>query len=392
MSGVKRLIKRIIVAIFFHKRFSKNRVLFESNGPYDNAYNVFLYAVKARPDLEIIFYCPDFIIRNSDLNIKDTSYSLRNKKGFKLKKALFKLDALATSCGIVFSSYYLAVPLTKKTKFIYLSHGYGIKGSKRYLDGVLKTGCDLVLPSKELEDIYRHYYCFKKNNVVLCGAARTDDIVYDKGKQSQFDKMVKKEKGEKTILCMPTFRRNADGSFDLNSVFPSYIDLDKLDSSLEELNIRLVVKLHHVFDNVDLSTLKQYKKITFIKNEEVFKNGFNTASIIAYPDALITDYSTAATDFILAGKPIGFLTHDIESFSGIDQGFIVEDPLNYLPGEHINSFEDLLRFLYDVNAGKDQYNSDRERVSMILNGFSKPSLECAKKVFEVYCPSLAKEK
>ena len=40
----------------------------------------------------------------------------------------------------------------------------------------------------------------------------------------------------------------------------------------------------------------------------------------------------------------------------------MENPLDYMPGRHIYTYDDFIRFVQDVADGKDEYASERDRV------------------------------
>lgn len=223
MSLLKRILKKIVRKIYYPKDIIKNRVVFESKGPYDNSYTMFLYTVKNRPDLESYFYCPDYVIKGSNLSKKIKRYSIKGKGRVGRFLAGYRINGLIYGAETIFSSYFLIKSTNKNTTYIYVGHGIGIKAVKRYLDKILATGCDIVYPSNESKTIFNSFYKHANNKIIICGMPRTDEIVFDEKKVDSFKKMCCAKDGEKIVLMMLTFRRIKDGSFDKKYLLPQFI-------------------------------------------------------------------------------------------------------------------------------------------------------------------------
>ena len=98
-------------------------------------------------------------------------------------------------------------------------------------------------------------------------------------------------------------------------------------------------------------------------------------------DALISDYSSVAVDYMLLDKPIAYLLEDFEQYKKV-RGFVFEDPLEYMPGYHIYSNEELDRFLSDIHNHKDIYKEKRAHKLSVMhnqcNNYSKRIWETIK--------------
>ena len=84
---------------------------------------------------------------------------------------------------------------------------------------------------------------------------------------------------------------------------------------------------------------------------------------IALTDALISDYSSVAVDYLIVDRPIAFTLDDYEAYKKT-RGFVFENPLIYMPGHHLYTFDDLEHFLLDVSMGLDPYKEQRAQVSL----------------------------
>ncbi len=127
-----------------------------------------------------------------------------------------------------------------------------------------------------------------------------------------------------------------------------------------QLGVTLLVKLHQIQRdyNIDFDSMNNIKRIT---NDDFENNGVNLYELLAVTDALITDYSSVAIDYLIVDKPIGFALEDYEMYKAT-RGFIFDDPLQYMPGHHMYGIDDLEHFLHDIANGSDPYKADRDRV------------------------------
>ena len=83
-------------------------------------------------------------------------------------------------------------------------------------------------------------------------------------------------------------------------------------------------------------------------------------------DALISDYSSAAYDFMHADKPIAYTLDDAEDYK---LGFLFENPLDYMPGHIVYNQEEFMDFIKDVIDGKDPYKEERRRISDLFYAY-----------------------
>ena len=74
-------------------------------------------------------------------------------------------------------------------------------------------------------------------------------------------------------------------------------------------------------------------------------------------DALISDYSSAAYDFLQCNKPIAYDFSDVEDYK---LGLVVEDPKDYLAGHFIKELKDLFVFIDDISIESDPYYNERQ--------------------------------
>ena len=78
--------------------------------------------------------------------------------------------------------------------------------------------------------------------------------------------------------------------------------------------------------------------------------------LLSQTDALLTDYSGIAFEYLLLNHPIGYVLEDVEEYL---PGFSVDCPEDFMPGEKIRDMSDLELFLYNVFRGKDVWKEER---------------------------------
>ena len=166
----------------------------------------------------------------------------------------------------------------------------------------------------------------------------------------------------KTILWMPTFRKSVVGRCDGTDEQPLGIPLVttpeeffKLNKYLEERNICLIIKLH---PKQDLSGMKKLDatNIKVLTGDDVKKKGVDNYRLMKECDALISDYSSVAHEFLHTQKPVAYDFSDLSSYT---RGIIVDAPHELISGHEIRKFEDLLKFVDDIVNDIDPYKEQR---------------------------------
>ena len=106
--------------------------------------------------------------------------------------------------------------------------------------------------------------------------------------------------------------------------------------------------------------------IIYLTNNDLEINNIQLYQLIGITDALLTDYSSVSLDYLLTDKPIGYLLNNFTSFQN-GRGFAYHNPLEYMPGEHIYTFQDLIQFINNIAHGIDEYKERRKIVNDYVN-------------------------
>lgn len=291
-----------------------------------------------------------------------TFVSCKDKKGwYKLEKMFLMITA-----GYMMETHgnLLSIRYRKPDQFrVRLWHGCGYK-DRDSSDKVNVRKFDIALvPGRLFVKPKAYFWNVEEKYILPIGYPRYNWLKSKDDGAQKFASLLKINSNTKLIMWMPTFRKDKEGKLNDSAnitQFPLITDKSQwieLDRICKEKNLVLLVKLHRLqpdynipFEN--LSNIKRISDDTFEKaNVLMYK-------FLAITDALISDYSSVAVDYLIVDRPIAFALQDYEEYKRM-RGFIFDEPRNYMPGHHLYSFNDLKVFLSDISIGLDPYKSKR---------------------------------
>lgn len=387
-SSVIKLINKLLV-YFYHiviryiDKIHENYILFEGKPDYsDNPLALSEYLVRNgyTTSYKIFWLVSDK--RKMEVkypNEKVVFFQLWNRFGI-IKWSSYKI--IATS-KYDFASHGFALPKEKclpSKKYILLWHGCGYKnsGGKK-----LKRNFDLALvPGPLFIKTKSQFWNTSEEYIWAAGYPRYDWLLNPTNSAYTFKEKYVGEK-QKVVIWMPTFRNSKSGVIypeNKISAFPllaSQEDWNSIDTFCKEKNIVLLVKLHMKQKeyNIDYSKFQNIKQIS---NEDFSNANIQLYEFLAITDGLISDYSSVAIDYLLVDKPIGFALDDFELYKEA-RGFVFDNPLEYMPGHHMYSIDDLKKYLSDVASNNDVCKDQRARVKksavLIKESYSKSIIE-----------------
>jgi len=129
------------------------------------------------------------------------------------------------------------------------------------------------------------------NRIKVVGMPRVDYILGE-NKNSEILENNPEYKNKKTILYIPTFRKN-------DTVFTDDI-IAKVDTTKYNLVIRL-----HPLDN------------TKVADKYITKGNFSTYDMMKFADYIITDYSATAIEASVLNKPLFLYVYDLDNYNEI---------------------------------------------------------------------------
>lgn len=246
---------------------------------------------------------------------------------------------------------------------VYLKHGTFMLKNVKGKICVPKDADGAICTSRNYADLAAEQESVSKEKLIICGSPRLD-FLYKQKNVLQALKLWEPEK--KYILWLPTLRQSKTVvRNDVRQTAPLGIplikskeELERLEKYLDKAGVKLVIKPH---PHQDLSVYKidAYKNIIFIPQDMLDRYDFTIHSLMRETEALISDYSSIAFDYMLLDRPIAYTVDDMEDYL---IGFAVDNPFDYMPGEKMYVFEDMLKFVDDVKNGIDLYAEQRRKV------------------------------
>lgn len=312
-------------------------------------------------------------------------FDVSNLHGYKNRKPGLKFISCETKLGLyrlrwlkdIYTSKYLMFthrPILirnrarKEQILVNLFHGNGYK-DKSVQQKNCRAPYDFSITSGDLfVKPMAYFWGMDEDRVFPIGLPRYNWLLKkDESAKALLDSY-KNNSESKVVIWMPTYRADKKGVYkDSDSItqFP-LIDTNQCWKELDEIcrdrNIILLVKLHP-FQKEYPVPFASFSNIKEISDEEFNRTDVPMYKLLALTDALISDYSSVAVDYLIVDRPIAFALEDFEAYQNA-RGFVFEDPRLYMPGHHLYAFEDLVRFLDDVSAGKDLYRAERGKIRM----------------------------
>jgi len=202
----------------------------------------------------------------------------------------------------------------------------------------------------------------------ICGLPRNDRLFDD---MAIARSKLGIESYSKVIIWMPTFKhyqnkglfhikRNdyqvekaADITLQEDSTF-----YEEVEKTLSATNTLMIIK-YHPRQDMKYVISKDTPNIKIISDKELLDAGIPLYTLVGATDALITDFSSVAYDYLLINRPIGFDVTDLELY--IQGGTVaVDNPLDHMPGEKINDVQSFCGFITKVANNEDHYEADRK--------------------------------
>lgn len=252
----------------------------------------------------------------------------------------------------------------RNQKLIFLNHG---TIPLKNVSDVMKQPKDLnyaTCPGKGCMELYKNQYRVDYEKQIYMMPARTNYMLRCKGRIHEYVGA----QTEQVILWLPTFRQ-LSGSDRKDAVFNTPIEvlsrnIQKISMELKKNNEILVIK-KHPREKVNICMPHNCDNIYILEENDLENNRISLQELLNDSDALITDYSGIAFEYMLLDKPIGYVISDIEDYY---RGFSVKQPYDYMPGTKIKDVDDLVEFLYNLKEKKDIHSRERKELVKKLFG------------------------
>lgn len=368
-NGIRKAILYILKALSFINSFvpkkEKQILLYDSmnNTLTDNTLAVLLYFKKHRINKEYKVLC---CVPNS---------KEKNIYGIKNVGIVYGILKYLTSKYVFYSFGGMRIKPAENQVVVNLWHGTPLKKigklnerDKRLQNEENNDFTYILVSAEYFKEIYKTAFGCIGKQILITGNPRNDFLLKEGSVIERLD--IIKEKYEKTILWMPTFRVSKDGRFkdsiiNEKNALPllnTEERLLKFEKFLEKNNLLIVLKVH----NYSVVPQINCKNILIITNDMLNKQKIFLYEFIKDFDALLTDYSSVFFDYLLLDRPIGFIIDDFDEYNAM-RGFTVKNPLDLMPGEHIKTIDDLEKFLIDLINDIDKFTVARKKINNLVN-------------------------
>ncbi|MGI6329248.1 MAG: CDP-glycerol glycerophosphotransferase family protein [Bacilli bacterium] len=373
---MKKIIKNILSFLFSFLKIKK-KIILESYPDFsDNTKALFDYMVKKKLNEE---YQLVWLINEqtdySRMKVKNTKFVVIWNKDNRISLIRrIKLFITIGNAKYLITSNRALFKINRKTISIYLMHGFPIKKVKDLK--IVPPNIDYVLTTSERnKKIVAKQLNLSEEKMIVLGSPR-NDLLYlnEERKREVLRKTIGLKDTFKTIIWLPTFRQQrsrdrVDSTYDFPFGIPIIYNnqsLMELDHYLEQMKIRIVLKLHPA-ENKNMK--EQTKNIILINDDLLIKNNIHLYEFIGAMDSLITDYSSVYTDFLMLDRQIAFTIDDFEDYNK-GRGFTLENPKKYMPGVKIKDLKDFKKYIKDFSQGKDQFKKERKIINNFFNNFN----------------------
>ena len=352
----------------------KNYIVFESNSDFsDNSKALYDYMVKNNilDKYKIYWAVKDDRKYDKNKNYRLILKSVNKKRPLLTIKSLY-VETRAKYC--FFSHDMIGNHYTKGQVRCFLMHGTSLKNLGKVYGNKLMSSTHAIVTSEFTKSIHNQTKKDISKISLVLGYPRNDKLFINTQQKNEIKKNLKIQDFKKVIVWMPTFKHHNGGErndygVDTNNDMEIITNklMKTLNTVLKENNTLLIIKLHPA-QNLNYININEKENIKVFTNLDLFEKNVEVYSLMAISDALITDFSSVYTDYLLLDKPIGFELSGIENYQkGV--GFIVDNPLEYMPGEIIQKEEDLLCFIKNIVEGNDMYKEERKKIKEIYHKF-----------------------
>lgn len=367
-------INRIAYCIYKGKKIKGNLIILESEGDLsDNAYALYYY-MKHNEYLnkyKVVWLVDHIENYTNEKNVYYVGKDIYNSINLKTMKALALCKWYIYDHNNLYDIHNLKI---KKTQRItYLCHGYA--GFKRPKGAVDRKLGDDIINTGEIPAQGTYDFNGEDVNVQILGFSRLDWFysnleevkikINNKYKLNEFDTV---------ILWMPTFRKSmslelSEEYLDNGTGLPLLDTLDKykrFNEYLKKKDCLCILKLHHLQAEMEIFK-ENLSNILIVRDTDLAKLEVQLYQFIPLADALITDYSSVSTDYMLLDKPIIYILDDYEEYNK-SRGVYPDNAIELMPGDHVYDIGQLEK---SVDKIVDKIDDHKEKRNKLLKGFHK---------------------
>lgn len=347
-----------IINIFTKNKPLKNEIVIESHNDFDCNGGAFY----------------KYLIENNYNDKYKIIWLVRRQYNKKLPKNVYMLPLYGPSirkayhmCVAKFFSFDCEIinKMRKDQVVVYCSHGAGgfknIKG-KMYIPDCVDY---LLCQSPDYMPIQANQWSLSANDKRFVYIGYPCQDIFFNESNNEFLK-ISNNNYNKVFLWMPTFRKG--GGYKRNDsnknqklgipLFETKEELLQLNEKLKSHNDYLILKIHPKQDMSGFQ-LDDLSNMIVLTGQRVKQLAIDNYNLIKCADALISDYSGAAYDFLQLNRPIGYILDDINDYK---LGFVVDDIHKLIAGHEIYNINELYNFIEEISNGEDIYKTKRQKI------------------------------
>ena len=204
----------------------------------------------------------------------------------------------------------------------------------------------VISTSPAVTSYYPETFLVPKENIFELGQARNDVFFEESEEDKEIPEWIR---NGKIIMYMPTHRKHGKLDTDINLV----LDFKRLNDFCEKTGYKFLVK-RHMYSSGEVP--KTYKNII-----DISSSPYDPQMLLKYTDILVTDYSSAYTDYLLLDRPVLFYCYDLNTYL-TKSNEMYHNYFDVTPGPKAFKFNAFLKDLEDATRNPDLYREERKRV------------------------------
>lgn len=250
---------------------------------------------------------------------------------------------------------------------VQLWHGCGFKTRVNFVPCEHRYEYNIVI-SNEYKKIHANIYGLRNDQVLITGYPKIDWLFHPILEERLLRLGI--PNSTKYIFWLPTFRSAKKQLSQLNentlssdNGLPILNDtgkLSKLNDILNKANMVMIIKLHP-FQNIESIHVDNLSNIVLLANEKLIKEDVQINQLLGWADALVSDYSSVAVDYLILDRPIAFTMDDVEKYSA-SRGFVFDNIHDWLPGKELFNAEDFYEFVKEIAVNEDVAREKRKMI------------------------------
>lgn len=284
-------------------------------------------------------------------------------------------------------SYYYYLCLAK---YIFFTDAYGIARNSRddQIRVQLWHGCGfktrlnfqpcnrryeyMTVTSRLYADIHKEVFGLDDKQMLITGLPKEDWL--SENAKKRIEEVIDNDY-DKLILWLPTYRK-ADDILEQNNgycisgytglpILDTYEKIQRVNGILRDNNICMLIKLHPFQDKRDIN-VGEYSNIRLLDNDVLVEKDIHINQLLGGIDAIISDYSSVAVDYMLLDRPIGFTVDDMGEYLK-KRGFIFDNIEEWLPGVILKDEIEVIKYIDNVANCNDVGKEKRNRLKSLFH-------------------------